>query len=171
MDSQNVVSMVKNGQIDSHWMVFRYSKMRSFLMLLYKIFFTGIFLAPALTLWIASAKPLNQETAVVIYGIGGVGVIGLLVLLRQIYTMFFLRSNMIVLTENEVVKSVRGKINAWAYSDIEALRQVVTQTKNTMPTYSVEFKDKKSGKILELARGREFGPSQDIFTVLQTRIH
>lgn len=171
MDPQNVISMVKSGQIDSHWMVFRYSKMRSFLMLLYKIFFTGIFLAPAISIWMASAKPLTQETAVVIYGTGGVGVIGLLVLLRQIYTMFFLASNMIVLTENQVVKSIRGKVFAWAYSDIEALRQVVTQTKNTMPTYSVEFKDKKSGKILELARGREFGPSQDIFTVLQTRIH
>ncbi len=170
MTPEQIVEMVKGGQTDPKWIVFPYSKTRSFLVFLYKLGFTGLFLGSGITLWMGSPKPFTQDNAIVIYSMLGVGIISAFVLLRHFYTLFFLKSNMIVLTEDSVVKSIRGKVTAWAYTDITALRQIVTQTKNTMPTYSIEFKDTKSGRVLELARGREFGPSQDIFTILQTKV-
>jgi len=170
MTPEQIIEMVKGGQTDSRWIVFRYNKSRSLLVFLYKIFFTGLFLGAGITLWVGTAKPFTQDNMIVIYAMLGVGAISMIVLLRHLYTLFFLGTNMIVLTEESVVKSIRGKVTAWAYGDITALRQIITQMKNSMPTYSIEFKDTKSGRILELARGREFGPSQDIFTVLQTKI-
>lgn len=170
MPPEQIVEMVKGGQTDSHWIVFRYSKTRSFLVFLYKLGFTGLFLGSGITLWMGSPKPLTQDNSIVIYSMLGIGIISALILLHHFYTLFFLKSNMIVLTEDSVVKSIRGKVTAWPYTNITALRQVITQSKNTMPTYSIEFKDTKSGHVLELASGREFGPSQDIFTVLQTKV-
>ncbi len=170
MNPEQIIEMVKNGQTDSHWIVFPYSKVRSFLVFFYKLSFTGLFLGSGIILWMGSPKPLNQDTTLITYSMVGIGIISALILLRHFYTLFFLKSNMIVLTEDSVVKSIRGKVTAWAYTEITALRQVVTQTKNSMPTYSIEFKDTKSDRVLELARGREFGPSQDIFTVLQTKV-
>lgn len=170
MTAEQIVEMAKNGQIDPQWILFRYNKTRAFLMLLYKIFFTAIFLGSAIVLFTQSAQPLVSDTKIVIYGMGGVGMIALLVLLRHIYTMFFLGSNMIIFTETSLLKSIRGKIMFWEYANIQDLRQIISQTKNTMPTYSIEFKDAKSGKILELVRGNEFGSSQNIFQVLKTKI-
>lgn len=170
MSPEQIVEMVKNGQVDPQWVIFRYNKVRSLLVLLYKIFFTGIFLGSTITLWNASARPLVPDTKVVIYGMGAVGIVALLVLLRHIYTLFFLQSNMIVLTPEGVMKSIRGKQFFWSYANITQLRQIVTQTKNSMPTYSVEFKDAATGKIFELSRGSEFGAAQDIFTILKTKI-
>ena len=170
MNPEQIIEMVKNGQVDSQWMVFRYSKTRSLLMLLYKLFFTAMFGGFGLALFIFTPKPLPHNTLVLVYPLLAIGAISALVFFRHLYTLFFLRSNMIVLTQDSVVKSIRGKVFAWSYVDMTALRQIVTQTKNSMPTYSVEFKDTKSGRVLELARGREFGPSQDIFTILQTKV-
>ena len=170
MTPEQIVEMAKNGQIDQKWILFKYSKTRAFLLLLYKIFFTGIFLGSAIILYTQSVRPLVSDTKIVIYGMGGVGIIALLVLLRHIYTMFFLGSNMIIFTENGLLKSIRGKIIFWEYTNITNLQQIISQSKNTMPTYSIEFKDAKTGKILELVRGNEFGSSQSIFQVLKTKI-
>jgi hypothetical protein len=170
MPPEQIVEMVKNGQVDPKWILFQYSKIRSFLMLLYKLFFTGIFLGTAIILYIQSPHPLVSDTKIIVAAMGTIGCIALLVLLRHIYTLFFLSSTMIVLTETGLIKSIRGKIYFWEYNNIQNLRQIISQSKNTMPTYSIEFKDAKSGKILELVRGNEFGSSQNIFQVLQTRI-
>lgn len=171
MENTHVITTIKQGQIDPHWIVFRYNKTRSLLMLLYKLFFAGLVLGLGGGLLALSAQPLDQETKVIVYGLLGVGSIGLLVLLHHIYTMFFLKSNMIVLTENEVIKSIRGKVYTWQYTNIDNLKQIVSQIKNNLPVYSIEFNDKsKNGQIIELARGREFGPSQNIFEVLKTKV-
>ncbi len=170
MSPEQIVEMVKNDQIDPQWVIFRYNKVRSLLVLLYKIFFTGIFLGPAIILWTASARPLVSDTKVVMYGMGIVGLGALLVLLRHIYTLFFLQSNMIVLTTEGVMKSIRGKQFFWSYANIQELRQLVTQTKNSMPTYSVEFRDAETGKVFELCRGHEFNSAQTIFAALQNKI-
>ncbi len=171
MLTNQIVSNIKQGQIDPHWIIFRYNKTRSVLMLLYKLFFAGMLIGLGGGVLALSPQPLDQETKVMVYGLLGVGSIGLLVLLHHIYTMFFLKSNMIVLTENEVIKSVRGKVFTWQYSNIENLKQIVSQLKNNIPVYSIEFNDKtKNGHIIELARGREFGPAQNIFEVLKTKV-
>lgn len=169
MPPEQIVEMVKNKQIDPKWILFPYSKVRSVLMLLYKLFFTGIFLGSAITLYTQSTKPLVSDTKIIIGAMGAIGIIALLVLVHHIYTLFFLGSNMIVFTETGLLKSIRGKITFWEYSDIQNLQQIISQSKNTMPTYSIEFKDAKSGKILELVRGNEFGSSQSIFQVLKTK--
>ncbi len=171
MFPNEIISNIKQGQIDPHWIVFRYNKTRSVLMLLYKLFFAGVVLGLGGGVLALSTPPLDQETKVIVYGLLGVGSIGLLFLLHHIYTMFFLKSNMIVLTQNEVIKSVRGKVSAWNYTNIQNLKQIVSQIKNNLPVYSIEFNDNtKNGHIIELARGREFGPSQNIFEVLKTRV-
>jgi hypothetical protein len=171
MFPNEIISNIKQGQIDPHWIVFRYNKTRSVLMLLYKLFFAGVVLGLGGGVLALSTPPLDQETKVIVYGLLGVGSIGLLFLLHHIYTMFFLRSNMIVLTENGVVKSIRGKIFFWEYTNMTDVKQIVSQIKNQMPVYSIEFREANgTGRIFELARGREFGPSQNIFEVLKTRV-
>jgi len=78
---------------------------------------------------------------------------------------------MIVLTQNEIVKSVRGKVYAWSYDHITDLKLAVTHIKNSPPVYSIEFNDaSQNGRIFELARGREFGPAQNIYEILKTKI-
>lgn len=170
MPPEQIVEMVKNNQMDPSWIVFRYNKVRSFLMFLYKLFFTGLFLGSAVTIAKQSPKPLTQDNNIIIYSMGAIGIISLIIFLKHFYTLFFLQSNMIVFTSDGIIRSIRGKQLFWNYASITNLRQVITQSKNTMPTYSIEFKDTNSGKILELVRGNEFGPSQNIFTLLQSRI-
>ncbi len=170
MPPEQIVELIKNGQVDPKWILFRYSKIRSFLLLLYKLFFTGIFLGPAVILYTQTPQPLSSDSKIIIFALAGIGIISLLVFVHHIYTMLFLQTNMIVLTDTGLLKSIRGNKMFWNYSDISDLRQIITQSKNTMPTYSIEFKDAKSGKILQLVRGNEFGSSQNIFSILNTKI-
>jgi len=171
MEPDQIIHSLTKGQTNSNWIIFPYNKTRSVLMLLYKLFFTGLLLGLGTALFVLSAKPLAQDTKFILMPLGTIGTIGFMVLLHHIYTMFFLKSNMIVLTENEVVKSVRGKIFSWNYKNISNLKIDVTHIKNSPPVYSVLFHDSsKNGKIFELARGREFGPAQSIYEILKTKV-
>lgn len=170
MPPEQIVEMIKNHQVDPTWIIFRYQKLRSFLIFFYKLFFTALFLGSAMIIAKESPKPLTQDNTIVIYSMGIVGIISLIIFLKHLYTLFFLNSNMIVFTSDGVIKSLRGKQQFWNYSHMSNLQQIVTQSKNTMPTYSIEFKDTQSGKILELVHGGEFGPSQNIFTLLRSKV-
>lgn len=166
-----IVSRIMQDQIDPHWIIFHYNKKRSVFMLLYKLFFTAFVGGMGVSLLALSQSPFNDETKYTAYPLIAVGAIGMLVLLHHIYTMFFLKSNMIVLTENGVVKSVRGKTFFWEYKNMTDVKQVVSHMKNSMPVYSIEFREANgNGRIFELARGREFGPSQNIYEVLKTKV-
>ncbi len=167
---EQILEMIKNDHIYPNWQVFRYNKTRAILMLLYKLFFAGLFLGMAGALAVFSPKPLAHNTLVIVYPMFAIGGIAGLVWLHHLYTMFFLRSNMIVLTETGVLKSIRGKLSFWEYTQMTQLQQIVSQSKNSMPTYSVEFKNTSTNHTLELCRGNEFGPSQNIFTILKTKV-
>ncbi len=169
MTPEQIVKNICENHTESQWTIFRYNLSRAILMLLYKIFLAGVLLITPGVLWYYNPKPLPFELTLILFVFCGIGLITLSVLLRHIYTMFFLKTNMIVFTENELIKSVRRKIQSWRYSEITNVREVVTQTKNSYPVYSVEFTDQKTGHVLELARGREFGRSQDIYSFLKTK--
>lgn len=170
MSPEQIIDLAGNGQLDPQWMVFRYNKTRAILVFFFKLFMAGLFLGIAGTFIIYSSKPMPSDLKIITYAIGSIGIIALLVLLRHIYNMFFFKTNMIVLTATEMIKSMRGKKESWTYGEISQLKQIISQRSGSIPVYSIEFTNKKTGKIVLLATGREFGPSQNIYTILRTKV-
>lgn len=82
---------------------------------------------------------------------------------------------MVVLTHDAVIKSFRGKIAQYPYGEISNLK--ITRTYGTtsslalMPQHYVEFTDKKTGQIVEIAKNRQFGLAQNIFNVLESKLN
>ncbi len=168
---EQTIEMIKNNKIDPRWEVFGYNKSRSFFIFLYKLFFAGLLLGMAGTLFFYSPHPLSPNLKITVYGLGSIGFIGLGVLLLHIYTMFFFRSNMIVLTETELIKSIRHKVLSWNYADITELRYRVSQIdKDTMPTYFIEFRNKKNNTTIQLSRGHEFKRAEELFGILNAKL-
>ncbi len=170
MHAEDVVKAVLEDRPKEGWFVYRYKIGWGVLGLVFRLFYLVLFggvvwvfsLSDPIVIWLILVSALPAFIA-------------LLFVVGQILTLLYAGKSMVILTHDEIVKSFRGKIAAYKYAEISNLR--ITRTYGTtsslslMPQHFVEFTDKKTGQIVEIAKNRQFGLAQDIFSVLESKLN
>lgn len=152
MQSQETIKAVLENRPKEGWYVYRYKIGWGILGLFFRLFYVGLF-GGMVEYMAISALP---------------ALIALLMTLSQIYTLLYAKTNMVILTDDKAVKSWRGKIQEYPYSQIANLKMTRIFGGGLLPRQYIEFND-KGGSVVELARGRQFGLAQNIFSVLQSK--
>jgi len=174
MDPEHVIQSVVNNQPKVGWAIFKFHKIRSILIFIVKAFFVLMFGTGAFILLKNSSYETDTYTFVMGCFIAACALIALIVFLFHLRSMFYMSNNMIVLTEDAIVRSWCGKIKEYKYEAIEDLRLVRIHGRSRpypmFPEHYIEFRDVSTGNIVELARNRVFGRADIIFRVLQNKV-
>ena len=151
------------------WMVFRFHKLRALFMLLFKLFLVIIFGGGAAVLaW----SGITQDPHVFIFSalLGIPAVIALVVFLKHLRSVQTSQTNMIVLTEDAIVKSWCGNLEEYPYNAVTHLMLSRSSGNGRFPEHSVAFVDRRTNKRIELAANWVFGPAQQVHEALQNKI-
>ncbi len=170
---KDVINSVKAGKFVPGWAIFKYNLAYVIYRFVTRSFFFVVFSVVAVVLFIL--PPANDKVLYFIFGVAfsGFALTALLLLLNLIYEMMFFASNMIVFTENEIVKSFKGKIHSYHYDSISDFK--FTNPMGTTPgifrtRYQyIDFKDIKTNKIINLTRNRIFGKPEFIYTIINNK--
>lgn len=179
MNPSEIIQSVQDEHPQKGWVIYRYNLTWALLGLLMRLFYFGILAGGTAIFFISSESnnrrvhQLNTEE----YFYAGVFAIGALIalyyLLKHLYFLLNHNRNMIVLTDRAIIKSWGRTIQEFVYSDIDQMKIVRIQGRNrpytVFPEHYIEFMDKQSGKIVQLARNRIFGRADEIYTMLQTK--
>lgn len=174
MQPSDIISSIVQNQIDPSWVIFKYHNTRALWMGGIKLLYVILLVSFTFILWRGYQNKPETYTLVMAAILGGAGIGAILVFLWHVYTMFFFQTNLIVLTNTEVIKSARGQIVSYPYEHIQNLEVVRIQGHSRpytqFPEHYLRFTDARTRKIIELAWNREFGRADDIYTVLKTRV-
>ena len=171
MTAEEVIKAVLNNHPKEGWFVYRYKLSWATLGLVFRLSFVALFAWMSWVLLVMADPPeIGFAIPFVVLGI-----IMLLSSLNQIRTMLYSEKNMIVLTEKKLIKSWRGKLYEYNYSQIKNLLTTRVfgglDSGLFMPEQYVTFVDDETGKTIELARNRTFGLAANISSSLQSKLN
>ncbi len=170
MHAKEVIEAVLKNHPKEGWFIYHYNLTQGILGLLFRLFYVVVFTPMALILFFKG----GQDGLFYALLLGVVAFGGLYATIMQIITLMYSKKSMIVLTDNEIIKSFKGHIEGYPYSKISGLKMhSVSGGFNSplfMPKYYIEFLDEQTGRSIELAHNRVFGSANEIFSILQSKL-
>lgn len=180
MNAEEVIRAVVEQRPKSGWAVFPVTKRKAFIGILLRLFYVFLFIIFAAALfsdWYLKGSIANVPME---YRFGGLvllaaALFALVSLIKYLFILPNLGTTMIVLTDEEIVYSIRGKVMSYPYNKIGNL--VLAQmsgygsTNYVMPRSMVRFTDLRDNTEVELDRQNIFGQSQEIHSFIQSKIN
>lgn len=175
MDPAHVIETVLQGGAKPGWAVFNYSRIDAVKKIAARALYFVIFGGMAA---VFTYTALEQSQTVYFFFGGFFWLIDLILIITIFSTILELinaRKQMIVLTDKEVVKSLKGKIETYPYEVIKNLR-ITNPLAANMPAMMpkreqfVDFTDARTDKFVELVHNRTFGPPELIFNFLNSKL-
>lgn len=175
MEASHVIETVQKGGAKPGWAIFNYSRTDAIKKIAARAFYCVLFGGMAAVFTYTALQ--QSQTQYFFFG-GFFWLIDLILLITIIGTILELKNaknHMIVCTDKEVVKSLKGKIETYPYEEIKNLRITNPQAANMpamMPKREqfVDFTDTRTDKFVELIHNRTFGPPELIFNFLDSKL-
>jgi hypothetical protein len=173
MTPEQILSAVKNKHPQAGWAVYNYNYKYAISRILERGFFFFIFFAVTLTFLYSG---LTNSTFFLFAGIFGIlSLVSLTTIAIVFMELIHSKNNYIILTEEGVLKSFKGKTDIFPYN-------VITNVKLTNPYGAstpaiakrrdqfLDFADKRNNQMFNLAKNRIFGPPENIYDILLSKL-
>lgn len=172
--TKDVISAVIENRPENGWIIIKYNILWAVLGLIGKIFYIILFgsMSYVLLFWESN----NKDNLYYIMGsiFAFISMIVVFSLIKQIKNIFYWNTNMIVLTNNSIVKSIYGKIEEYPYSCIKELKIVRIAGNNMVyivfPRSYIEFIDGRTNAAIDFTSSYVFGNVNKIYNLLLAKI-
>lgn len=168
MTGYDVISAVRNGHPQEGWVVSRFRLIGAITSLAARSLLLLIFASGAGIL-LYNARSGNDHYMLAIGALLGVSTLVVFFFwLTQLRNILSAGSNMVVLTDDATVISLRGKVTLIPFSDIENVSFVRLYRFSILPQQVIECTDKQ-GKFYEIAHSTTFRGIETLFRELQAK--
>lgn len=173
------IKQVQDGQANSNWSVFPMS-IKAFIkgiagsLFLFLIFLgcTAIFLFEYFQTGDIALVPMQYRLYSLVSGL--LTVVMFFSLFSSLIALTKKKSNMVILTEDQLIKSWKGRVYSIPYEKITDLKSVNLAGRNQpMPMFGkrfVEFKDTRSNRFIQIGDKDFFDHIDELFTLLNSKI-
>lgn len=175
MTPEQVIINVKNKNPQPGWVVFGYNFKFAVSRILCRIFLLSVFLVVSLV-FLYSYLTEGKSVFLLLAGISGLPwIISLISVIPVIVELIYSKNNFIVLTEDGIVKSFKGKSEFFPYDVINNLNLTNPYDASTPAIAKrkeqfLDFKDKRNNRFVNLAKNRIFGPPEKIYSILLSKL-
>ncbi len=175
MTPKDIVDKVVNNHPENGWAIFKYNLKFAISRIIFRCFFLAVVLVMAATF---SYSAINTEQTVYMF----LAIISVLFSLASFISILFvliellyIKKNMIVITNEGVMKSFKNNLEFFPFECITNLNATNQYSAGTpaiakrMNQY-IDFRDSRDGKFVNLVKYRIFGNPEPIFAILKSRI-
>ncbi len=170
--SETIIQHIQAGTPKNGWAVFKFNPVSTWFALAWQVFAIGMCaVATNMFLFMPVTVERTQENIIIGYVAAVFGVIFLVAFFYSIRRLLFAKKSFIVITDDEVVKSLCGTVQEFSLKHISRL--TLTQLRGTSgfkPRYRIEFVDTATKRFELLADNRYFGDESVIFNTLNSKI-
>jgi hypothetical protein len=175
MHSESITDKILSDQFENGWAIFRYDLKYALTKLLFRLFFLVLTLGMTMVFSIEALK--NHQTTQLVFAMVS-GCLTAIVLLSTILVLKELltsKKSIIVITHDRIVKHHHHRFEEFLFEDIHQLNATNMYSDST-PSFArrgqqfIDFKDKQSGKQIQLTKNRQFGNPEPLFSLLKSRV-
>lgn len=174
MSNTDVINAVIENRPEEGWIILRYNLLWATLGIIGKIFYVIVFggISAILLFYKNEIKDNLYYIMGSIFAV--ICVIAIYFLVQQIKNILYWKTNMIVLTNKSIVKSLSGKIEEYPYSCIRELKKVSIRGNNTsfvvFPRSYIEFVDNRTNVNVDFTSSFVFGNVNKIYNFLLAKV-
>lgn len=176
MSQKNIITAVLNGTPVNGWTIFKFNTLRWFFMTFSMFILAAITLGASLIFfweYVNGGSLSDVPTEEKVFGsiMLFIGLISMISFLLKLKSLFFVKSNILVYTDDRVVVSWNGKVRDYLYSDISEPIFHYTVGKNSFyHNKYIEFKSKTTGKYVRIGYKEYYKSIQEIYRVLLNKL-
>jgi hypothetical protein len=174
MTPEQTIDAVISNRPQPGWAVFNYNFKYAISRIAGRLFFPILFI-PAIYIFLVNLEA-NRETFLILAAfMGSFSLASVLSLIPVVMELINSKSNFIVFSYDGVVKSFKGKTEYFPYDCIKKLRFTNPYGAGTpgiaRNKYQyIDFTDARSNKLVSLAKNRIFGPPENVYNLLLTKL-
>lgn len=174
MEPTHVIEHIKQHNIQSDWVVYRYHIIREIWFFFVKLVYVVLFLSMTIFLFYYIDPKVDYMPLFFALLLLLGTVVSFIYLINHLRRMWYMSSNMLVLTGDSVIRSLAGKVEQFYYSEITQVELVrihgQSRPVTIFPEVYIQFDDQKTGKKIELVRNSIFGRPDKIYQKLMEKL-
>jgi len=170
-----IVERVLSNNPENGWAIFKYN----FKYAISRILFRGFFLCVVLVMTAAfslSALKTHQTSFILFASVSAIlALVSVLSIAFVIWELVYSKKSMVVLTNEGIIKNFKNRLEYFPFDCITNLN-ATNQYSDSTPAIArrreqyIDFRDRRSGKSVNLVKNRIFGNPEPIFNILKSRI-
>jgi hypothetical protein len=170
-----IIERVLSNNTENGWAIFKYNFKYAITRILSRSFFLIVTLVMTITFTITAIKN-NQSTYFILAFVSALSaIVAVVTILYVVWELVYSKKSLIVITNESVVKNFKNRLEAFPFDCITNLNATNMYSDST-PVLArrghqyIDFRDKRSGKSVNLTKNRIFGNPEPIFIILKSRI-
>lgn len=175
MTPNTIIDRVLSNNPENGWAIFKYNFKYSVSRILFRSFFLCIVLVMTAAFSVSAMK--THQTSFILFALVSaiITLVSFLSIAMVIWELFYSKKSMIVFTNEGIVRSFKNKLEYYPFDCITNLN-ATNQYSDSTPAIArrreqyIDFRDKRSGKSVNLLKNRIFGNPEPIFNILRSRI-
>ncbi|MEI7484196.1 MAG: hypothetical protein WCK13_05745 [Ignavibacteriota bacterium] len=175
MTPETVIEKVQNNKPENGWAIFKYNLKYAISRILFRGLLFCVVLVMAAAFSVSALK--THQTSFILFTLVSVLfiLVSVLSIVIVIWELFYSKKSMIVLTNEGVVKNFKNSLEYFPFDCITNLN-ATNQYSDSTPAITrrrdqyIDFRDKRTGKSINLVKNRIFGNPEPIFNILKSRI-
>lgn len=175
MNTEQIITAINSKNLQPGWAVFYYNIKYAFSRIFGRLFLLLVFISASIVLLYSSFKEENTNFLIFAVIAGLPAIIYFFALIPVAVELIYSKNNFIVMTDAGVLKSFKGKTEFFPYD-------VITNVKFSNPYGAstpaiakrkeqfLDFTDKRNNRFVNLAKNRIFGPPENIYNILLSKL-
>jgi len=170
-----ILERVLNNNPENGWAIFKYNLKFAISRIIFRSFFLVVVLV-MLVAFSLNAFKTGQATFIILASVTVLlSLVSFVSILLVIIELLNIKKNMIVITNDGVLKSFKNNIEYFPFECITNLNATNQYAGGTFAITKrtnqyIDFRDNRNGKYINLVKNRIFGNPEPIFNILKSRI-
>lgn len=175
MTNEEVLNAIKRNSPQPGWAVFNYNFKYALSRIAGRFFLLFVFFTASLTFLYSFVTEEKSVFLILASASGLIVLISFFSIMPVILELLHSKNNLIVFTDEGIVKAFKGKTYFFPYDSINNLKFENPYGASTLGIARrgqqfIDFTDKRNNNFVNLAKNRIFGPPENIYSILISKL-